>query len=97
MQPLFTPDTLKSLEAIRPLSARYSAVREPDPAACHNLVFSATGAIVDATYPDWVRLVAQTMYSRPDRCLRQCRRRYEIRRKPGQVASKRVNSASAMP
>lgn len=54
MQPLFTPDTLKSLEAYQAASARYSAVREPDPAACHNLVFSATGAIVDATYPDWV-------------------------------------------
>ena len=54
MQPLFTPDTLESLEAYQAASARDLAVREPDPAACHNLVFSATGAIVDATYPDWV-------------------------------------------
>ena len=35
-------------------SARYIALREPDAAVCHNLAFSAEGAIVDATSPDWV-------------------------------------------
>ena len=36
-QPLFTPDTLKSLQAYQAASARYTALREPDAAVCHNL------------------------------------------------------------
>jgi pimeloyl-ACP methyl ester carboxylesterase len=48
-QPLFTPDTLKSLQDYQAASARYTALREPDAAVCHNLAFSAEGAIVDAT------------------------------------------------
>ena len=53
-QPLFTPDTLKSLQAYQAASARYTALREPDAAVCHNLAFDAEGAIVDATSPDRV-------------------------------------------
>jgi pimeloyl-ACP methyl ester carboxylesterase len=53
-QPLFTPDTLKSMQYYQAASARYTALREPDAAVCHNLAFDAEGAIVDATSPDWV-------------------------------------------
>ena len=53
-QPLFTPDTLKSLQDYQAASARYTALREPDAAVCHNLAFNAEGAIVDATSPDRV-------------------------------------------
>jgi non-heme chloroperoxidase len=59
-QPLFTAATLASLEAYQAASARYMAIREPEPAVCHNLKFDARGAIVDSTSPDWVteRLLA---------------------------------------
>jgi pimeloyl-ACP methyl ester carboxylesterase len=53
-QPLFTEATLKSLRAYQAASARYMALREPDPSVCHNLSFDAEGAIVDSTSPEWV-------------------------------------------
>ena len=54
VQPVFTEATLKSLRAYQAASARYMALREPDPSACHNLKFNADGAIVDSTSPQWV-------------------------------------------
>jgi pimeloyl-ACP methyl ester carboxylesterase len=52
--PLFTPATLESLQTYQAASARYLAVREPDPSVCHNLVFDGSGRITDSTSPDWV-------------------------------------------
>jgi pimeloyl-ACP methyl ester carboxylesterase len=52
--PLFTEATLRSLLAYQAASARYLALREPDPSVCHNLEFDANGAIVDSTSPEWV-------------------------------------------
>ena len=42
------------MQAYQAASARYTALREPDAAVCHNLAFNAEGAIVDATSPDRV-------------------------------------------
>ena len=53
-QPLFTPETLRSLEAYQAASARYMGLRAPAAAACHGLAFGAAGEILDATSPDWV-------------------------------------------
>ena len=53
-QPLFTEATLKSLWAYQAASARYMALREPDPSVCLNLEFDSDGAIVDSTSPQWV-------------------------------------------
>lgn len=51
---LFTPATLKSLQAYQAAAARYMALREPDSAVCRNLAFDAKGRITDSTSPDWV-------------------------------------------
>jgi pimeloyl-ACP methyl ester carboxylesterase len=53
-QPLFTAAALKSLQAYQAASARYMALREPDPSVCHGLKFDADGAILDSTDPEWV-------------------------------------------
>ena len=53
-QPLFTAATLKSLWAYQAASARYTAIREPNQSVCLNLKFSADGAIVDSTSPQFV-------------------------------------------
>jgi pimeloyl-ACP methyl ester carboxylesterase len=53
-QPLFTDATLTSLWAYQAASARYLALREPDPSVCLNLEFGDNGAIVDSTSPQFV-------------------------------------------
>ena len=83
-QPLFTPDTLKSLQDYQAASARYTALREPDAAVCHNLAFNAKGAIVDATSPDWVA----------DEAARRSRRR--TRRRTGRRSRRRGSASSPL-
>jgi len=57
---LFTEAVLKSLQDYQAASARYLALREPDPSVCLNVRFDADGAIVDSTSPQRVadRLLA---------------------------------------
>jgi pimeloyl-ACP methyl ester carboxylesterase len=51
---LFTSATLKSLWTYQAASARFVALRKPDPAVCKGVQFDANGAIIDSTTPDWV-------------------------------------------
>ena len=51
---LFTSATLKSLWSYQAASARFLALREPDPAVCIGTQFDASGALVGSTTPDWV-------------------------------------------
>ena len=51
---LFTSATLKSLWSYQAASARFVALRKPDPAVCIGFEFDRHGAIIDSTTPDWV-------------------------------------------
>ena len=51
---LFTSAVLESLQAFQAASARYSALRKPDPAVCIDIVFGPHGEIVASRTPDWV-------------------------------------------
>ena len=51
---LFTSATLTSLWTYQAASARFQALREPDPAVCIGVQFDANGAITGSTTPDWV-------------------------------------------
>ena len=53
-QPLFTAAAFKSLWAYQAASARYTAIRQPNQSVSLNLKFSADGAIVDFTSPQFV-------------------------------------------
>jgi pimeloyl-ACP methyl ester carboxylesterase len=51
---LFTSATLKSLWTYQAASARFVALRAPDPAVCLGMQFDANGALTDSTTPEWV-------------------------------------------
>jgi len=51
---LFTSATLTSLWTYQAASARFLALREPDPAVCIGVQFDANGALTGSTTPDWV-------------------------------------------
>jgi pimeloyl-ACP methyl ester carboxylesterase len=51
---LFTGETLKSLWTYQAASARFVALREPDPAVCLGVQFDANGALTDSTTPKWI-------------------------------------------
>jgi pimeloyl-ACP methyl ester carboxylesterase len=51
---LFTSATLTSLWTYQAASARYTALREPDPAVCIGVEFDRHGALTGSTTPDWV-------------------------------------------
>jgi pimeloyl-ACP methyl ester carboxylesterase len=51
---LFTSATFKSLWTYQAASARFVALREPDPAVCIGVQFDANGALTGPTTPDWV-------------------------------------------
>jgi pimeloyl-ACP methyl ester carboxylesterase len=52
--PVYTEEDRKSLWDFQAATARLQAVREPDPSVCHRVIFSASGALVDETTPEWV-------------------------------------------
>jgi pimeloyl-ACP methyl ester carboxylesterase len=51
---LFTSATLTSLWTYQAASARFTALREPDPAVYRGVQFDANGALTGSTTPDWV-------------------------------------------
>jgi len=51
---LFTSATTTSLWAYQAASARFDALRKPDPAVCLGVQFDASGALIGSTTPDWV-------------------------------------------
>ena len=51
---LFTSATLTSLWTYQAASARFTALREPDPAVCIGVEFDRHGALTGSTTPDWV-------------------------------------------
>ena len=51
---LFTSATFKSLWTYQAASARFDALRKPDPAVCIGVQFDANGALTGPTTPDWV-------------------------------------------
>jgi pimeloyl-ACP methyl ester carboxylesterase len=51
---LFTSAALQSLSAYQAASARFDALRKPDPAVCKAVQFDAHGALIGPTTPDWV-------------------------------------------
>jgi pimeloyl-ACP methyl ester carboxylesterase len=53
-QSLFTSATLTSLWTYQAASARFTALREPDPAVCIGAEFDRHGALTGSTTPDWV-------------------------------------------
>lgn len=51
---LFTSAAYKSLWTYQAASARFDALRKPDPAVCIGVQFDASGALIRSTTPDWV-------------------------------------------
>ena len=51
---LFTSAVYKSLWTYQAASARFDALRKPDPAVCKGVQFDANGALTGSTTPDWV-------------------------------------------
>jgi pimeloyl-ACP methyl ester carboxylesterase len=51
---LFTSAAFKSLWTYQAASARFDALRKPDPAVCKSVHFDASGALIGSTTPDWV-------------------------------------------
>jgi len=51
---LFTSAAYKSLWTYQAASARFDALRKPDPAVCKGVQFDANGALTGSTTPDWV-------------------------------------------
>jgi hypothetical protein len=51
---LFTSATFKSLWNYQAATARFNALRKPDPAVCIGVQFDANGALIGSTTPDWV-------------------------------------------
>ncbi len=51
---LFTSATTRSLSDFQAASARFDALREPDPSVCIGLQFDANGGITGSTTPAWV-------------------------------------------
>jgi hypothetical protein len=49
--PVYTDTDARSLWTFQAATARYQAIREPDPSACLRLQFDANGAVVDTTTP----------------------------------------------
>jgi len=54
-QPDYTDADLKSLWAFQAATARYQAIREPNPSVCLRLQFDANGAIVGNSTPDSIQ------------------------------------------
>lgn len=50
----FAGAALASLEAYQAASARYTALRQPDPTVCLGVVFGRQGELVGSSTPDWV-------------------------------------------
>ena len=51
---LFTSAEYKSLWAYQAATARFLALRKPNPAVCKGVQFDASGAVIGSTTPDWV-------------------------------------------
>jgi pimeloyl-ACP methyl ester carboxylesterase len=51
---LFTSAAYQSLWTYQAASARFDALRKPDPAVCNGVQFDASGALIGSTTPDWV-------------------------------------------